>query len=143
MIRTNQGELVATYAAALPYEKQIKCYSELLEDVTVINERQRYLMLADEAGTDMCSFCLLSPSRFVSGLDTACITRTVVQNICSRWQQDVTQDVTMILDSEITSEDIHKIKSIGWLVFDEAQRLDLIAESNTLIRAFLGKISTT
>ena len=63
----------------------------------------------------------------------------MVQNICSRWHQDITQDVTMILDSEITSEDIHKVKSIGWLVFDEAQRLDLLAESNTLIRAFLGK----
>ena len=50
---------MAAYAAALPYEKQVKCYSELLEDVTVINERQRYLMLADEAGTDMHSFCLL------------------------------------------------------------------------------------
>ena len=42
---------MAAYAAALPYEKQVRCYSELLENVTVISERQRYLMLADEAGT--------------------------------------------------------------------------------------------
>ena len=50
LIRTKQGELVAAYAAALPYEKQIRCYSVLLENVTIIRERQRYLMLADEAG---------------------------------------------------------------------------------------------
>lgn len=42
---------------------------------------------------------------------------------------------------DITSDDIHKIKSIGWLVFDPAQRLDLLIESNTLIRAFLGETS--
>ena len=83
------------------------------------------------------SFCCVT-----LGLDTACITRTVVQNICSRWQQDVTQDITMV-DAEITSDDIHKIKSIGWLVFDPTQRLDLLIESNTLIRAFLGKTRWT
>ena len=42
---------MAAYAAALPYEKQVRCYSKLLENVTIISERQRYLMLADEAGT--------------------------------------------------------------------------------------------
>lgn len=86
-----------------------------------------------------------SPLFVALGLDTACITRTVVQNICSRWQQeaqDITQDVTMTLDAETTTEDVHKIKSIGWLVFDQSQRLDLLIESNTLIRAFLGKILT-
>lgn len=46
----------------------------------------------------------------------------------------------MTSDAEITSGDFHKIKSIGWLVFDPSQRLDLLIESNTLIRAFLGKI---
>ena len=49
----------------------------------------------------------------------------------------------MTLDAETTTEDGHKINSIGWLVFDQSQRLDLLIESNTLIRAFLGKISTT
>lgn len=78
----------------------------------------------------------------VSGLDTACITRTVVQKICSRWEQDITQDVTMTSVTDITSEDLQKIKSIGWLVFDETQRLDLLIESNTLIRAFLGRVLT-
>lgn len=46
-----------------------------------------------------------------------------------------------MVDTDITSDDIHKIKSIGWLVFDPAQRLDLLIESNTLIRAFLGETS--
>lgn len=80
----------------------------------------------------------------ILGLDTACITRTVVQNICSRWQQDTTLDATMTsAEAEITSDDMQKIKSIGWLVFDPSQRLDLLIESNTLIRAFLGKIQVT
>ncbi|XP_065883036.1 nuclear pore complex protein Nup107-like isoform X2 [Dysidea avara] len=122
LIRTNRGELVAAYAAALPSELQVRCYSELLEGVTVSSERQRYLTLADEAG-----------------LDTASITRNVVHNICSQWDQDHTHDVLLSSGTDVTSDDLKKIKSIEWLVFDKTQRLDVLVESNMLIRAFLAR----
>ena len=73
------------------------------------------------------------------GLDTASITRSFVHNICSQCDQDYTDDVLLSSDTDITSDDFKKIKSIEWLVFDRAQRLDVLVESNTLIRAFLGE----
>ena len=92
--------------------------------------------------------CFLTFFRFSSvtvylflflGLDTASITRNVVHNICSQWDQDYTHDALLSSDTDITSDDVKKIKSIEWLVFDQAQRLDVLVESNTLIRAFLGE----
>jgi len=53
---------VAAYAAALPYETQIRCYSELLEGITILSEKQRYLILADEAGV-YSHGCVLAKKR--------------------------------------------------------------------------------
>jgi len=76
---------------------------------------------------------------FFLGLDTASITRNVVHNICSQWDQDHTHDVLLSSDTDVTTDDLKKIKSIEWLVFDQAQRLDVLVESNMLIRGFLGE----
>ena len=73
------------------------------------------------------------------GLDTASITRNVVHSICSQWDQEYTCDIPLNADTDFTSDDLKKVKSIEWLVFDQAQRLDVLVESNTLIRQFLGQ----
>lgn len=115
--------LVALYAARIDFERQIRCYAELLEGINVTDEQKKCLELGREAG-----------------LDIAAITKSVVENIRNMDPQDVGDVSALELGREmdITKADRHKIEVISWLVFEESQREEAIKQGNALIRAFLA-----
>ena len=123
LTRSGYHSLVALYAARVDFDRQIRCYAELLEGINVTDEQKRCLDLGKEAG-----------------LDIAAITKSVVENIRNMDPEDVGDVSALELgrEVEITKIDRHKIEVISWLVFEESQREEAIKQGNGLIRAFLA-----
>ncbi|XP_070540867.1 nuclear pore complex protein Nup107-like [Ptychodera flava] len=123
LIEDKNTGLVATYTATLPLAMQITCYARFLEGIHEKDERQHCLQLAEEAG-----------------LDIPTITKTVVENIRTRDEGDVTleTELTPAREVALSEEDRHKIAAIDWLVFDPSQRAEALKQSNAVMRAFLA-----
>lgn len=130
LVSEGQAALVATYAAALPTVDQVSNYVRLLKDMSGEDpkQRERCLMLAREAG-----------------LDVPLITRTLVEQV--RLADDdfaAPEEASARLRSpEVTPEDLQKVASLDWLLFDPSTRGEALKQANALMRGFvcLGKVA--
>ena len=119
LIKERQLKLVAIYTSHLPADVQVILYAQFLEDITDKAERKFCFELAESAG-----------------LDIACITKTVVENIRGKDDFKVQEDTA--LEAATSEEDLKKIEAIEWLIFDPSQRADAIKQSNAIMRCFLA-----
>ncbi|XP_035222943.1 nuclear pore complex protein Nup107-like isoform X2 [Stegodyphus dumicola] len=118
LIKSRKVSLVAPYTSTLPKQQQIMWYAKFLEGVTDNAERQKCLQYAEDAG-----------------LDVPEITKTVVRNIREK-ESDRTETFTD-LSVLTTAEDLQKINSIDWLIFDPTQRAEAVKQANALMRIFI------
>lgn len=125
LIVEDQKSLVANYVATLPANRQIALYAKFLEDIFDKTDQRNCLEWAEKAD-----------------LDVQLITKTVVENICSR-QPTTSLDVrTHSNDPQLTIDttkfDLEKIESLDWLIFDESQRAEATKQANSLLRKFIA-----
>lgn len=148
LIDQKQIELIAPYVACLPKTHQIASYARLLEFVIDPQQQQLCLDLASKA-------CL----------DVELITKTVVESIRQQGLSEVTEaaadattsnttttTATSIISPDVSTvgtlaavasiEDRRKIDALNWLFFNEIQYIELLLQSNCLMRDFVlaGKV---
>ncbi|XP_056311527.1 nuclear pore complex protein Nup107 [Danio aesculapii] len=122
LVKEKQVELIAFYVSHLPADLAVAQYAQFLEEVTETEQRKHCLELATQAG-----------------LEVAAITKTVVETIRERDSDEFAHhDLTPALDTATTVEDQQKIDVIDWLVFDPAQRAEVLKQSNAIMRKFLA-----
>lgn len=126
LMRNGQKRLIATYVATLPTYCQALAYAEFLEEIEQKDERHLYLNLAKDA-------CL----------DVPAITKTVVENIRKKNNEDLQSQSKFTVNMPICKEDLQKIEAIDWLVFDQSQRSEAIRQANAVMRGFLATNKTT
>ncbi|XP_002399855.3 nuclear pore complex protein Nup107 [Ixodes scapularis] len=130
LVSEGRAELVATYAATLPTADQVSSYVRLLKDMPEDDPEQRELCLtlAREAG-----------------LNVPLITRTLVEQV--RLADDdfaAPEEASARLRSpDVTPEDLRKVASLDWLLFDPSTRGEALKQANALMRGFvcLGKVA--
>lgn len=121
LIKNGQKRLIATYVATLPTYCQALAYANFLEGIEQKDERHLYLNLAKDA-------CL----------DVPAITKTVVENIRKKNNEDLQGQSRFTINTAISKEDLEKIEAIDWLVFDQSQRAEAIRQANAVMRGFLA-----
>lgn len=121
--------LVAPYVAQMPREMQVYCYSQLLKDITDKSERLKCLQLARD-----------------HNLNIEDITKSVVETMKVTSEPDTTDSTATAtvdfsidgINSEPTTEaDQRLIKSLEWLIVGNTQYIELLKQSNALIRRFI------
>lgn len=117
LIEWREIELVVSYVPHLPPSQQVDAYAKLLTNVTDPRQRQLAFRYAKEAK-----------------LDIETITKTVVETMR---EVDTGQDCQLNPAAEISEADMIKINSLDWLLIDEINHLELLLQSNALIRHFL------
>ncbi|RDD42741.1 Nuclear pore complex protein Nup107 [Trichoplax sp. H2] len=123
LIKAEKIELVATYTAALPSQSQIAVYAKFLEGIHDKSERQRCLLLGEQAG-----------------LNTDAITKAVVVSVHQFRRSDVSRniDITKIISGDISDTDREKIDAIEWMIFNPSQRIEAIKHANAVMRYFIA-----
>lgn len=126
--------LVAPYVAQMPTNAQVYCYSRLLKDITDKSERLKCLQLARD-----------------HNLNVEEITRSVVETmkdstegdaVDSNFDNRVDVSIEGINSLPLNETDQRLVKSLEWLIVGNIQYIELIKQSNSLIRTFIlnGKI---
>jgi len=121
LISEHHVELVATYVATLSVCKQVQWYASFLQGVVEPSERHRCLELAAEAG-----------------LDVLASTRLVVDNVRCSMPQDFNTDTDFTSQAATTPDDLVKVETLEWLLFNPIQRNVLLRQANAMMRIFLG-----
>lgn len=127
LIEKRMLDLIATYVATLPKDKQISNYAKLLKKVTDSVERAACVRLAQDAGLDIDE-----------------ITQVVVQaSIPTDVQADIADIARQPLQTKATPEDLEIISALDWLqTNNRKQFIELLKHGNALLRAFslVGKL---
>lgn len=134
LINLRQIELIATYVSNLPRTNQIATYAKLLAKITDKEKRELCIKYGKEAN-----------------LDIEMITKTVVENIrVEGLNTDMDEEETMFnANSSIqrvgtltNEDDLKKIDALDWLFFNQIQYIELLLQSNALMRYFIlrGKV---
>ncbi|XP_015789008.1 nuclear pore complex protein Nup107 [Tetranychus urticae] len=122
LIDWKEIELVAPYVSHLPPACQVTTYSKLLECITDRKERQLALKAAKEASLDIQS-----------------ITKTVVETIRVDQHDMIKKGDLSTLPSNVAAEsedDNIKIDALDWLSIDDVNYIELLLQSNALLRQF-------
>ena len=135
LIELRQIELIATYVSQLPKHNQIITYAKLLAKINDKEQRELCIRYGKEAN-----------------LDIELITKTVVENIRVEGLNFETDDSdseqananhSMKRVGTLTNEDdLKKIDALDWLFFSQIQYIELLLQSNALMRYFIlrGKV---
>ena len=123
LIEWKEIELVAYYVAHLPPAFQVSTYAKLLEKINDKNQKQLCLKYAKEAK-----------------LDVENIIKKVVDTIRTESGDGIGVRELTTLPSDLkvrSEEDNIKIEALDWLFIDEIQYLELLLQSNALLRQFI------
>jgi len=132
LIDIRQIELIATYVSNLPENNQIANYAKLLAKITDKDKRELCIKYGKEAN-----------------LDIELITKTVVENIRVEGLNLDLDEEELSLNTSIqrvgtltNEEDLKKIDALDWLFFSQIQYIELLLQSNALMRYFIlrGKV---
>ncbi|CAN7997114.1 unnamed protein product [Ixodes hexagonus] len=130
LVSEGRAALVATYAAALPTADQVSSYVRLLKQLPAEEPEQRELCLtlAREAG-----------------LNVPLITRTLVEQVRLADEDFAAPEEASarLRSPDVTAEDLQKVASLDWLLFDPSTRGEALKQANALMRGFvcLGKVA--
>ena len=121
LIRLKEFDMVGIYTACLGNtDKQVSCYSNLLQSIPNTDSHKRCLNIAKEAG-----------------LNTNLIIRRMVETV--KGEQNLWQYPLDIPKSDTLSEfDQRKIQVMDWLLYDQDQLPEALIQGLTLIRLFLS-----
>lgn len=130
LIDLKQIELIATYVSHLPKNHQITTYAKLLSRIQEKDKRELCIKYGKE-----------------SNLDIELITKTVVENIRI---ENVDQDDSLFdpnaslrrVNNLLSEDDLKKIDVLDWLFFNQVQYIELLIQTNALMRYFIlhGKV---
>lgn len=126
--------LVAPYVAQLPPEPQVYSYSRLLKDVTDKSERVKCLQLARDHNLNVEEIT----QKVVETMKDSTSSDSVDSNLRSR----VDISIEGINSAPLTEADQKLIRSLEWLSVGNIQYIELLKQSNSLIRTFIlnGKL---
>lgn len=126
--------LVAPYVAQMPSEMQVYCYSQLLKDITDKSERLKCLQLARDHN--------LNVEDITRSVVETMKVSTEVDSVDSSARANTDFSIDGINSEPITDADQKLIRALEWLSVGNTQYIELLRQSNSLIRRFIlsGKL---